>query len=476
MAVPNNPANPGRRIPKIRHHKPSKRACCDIGGRTFYLGPWPDPSQPPSEEVQRAHAQLIAAWVANNYRPFTPVPKKPQTPTLQDVQEQTAVLTVRSAVLRFLEHIRATYTDPETGKPTQQLDEYVYSLRAVVWLHGDLPAAEFGPKALKAVQQVMASGYDHPEHGPQRPLSRRTINWRVGRIKRAWKWLVSEELIPGSAFHALQAVSGLRQGRSAAKEKPPITAVDLAIVERTLPHLPPHIRGIIELMACTGMRPGEACRIRLSEIDRTGAIWLYRPSKHKTLHHGHQRVIALGPKAQAILKEFIRYTCPRCRETTARRSELPWKTELCDDCRRRVLSYDLGRGTRPWPNPESHDPDGPIFSPAWQREEHFARLRKRRKSRVQPSQKNRRKAAPKRLPGKWFTTNRIQVAVARACKEHGIPRWHPNQLRHTFATLVRREHGLEAAQVALGHAQANVTQVYAERDLTLALAVAARLG
>jgi len=43
-------------------------------------------------------------------------------------------------------------------------------------------------------------------------------------------------------------------------------------------------------------------------------------------------------------------------------------------------------------------------------------------------------------------------------------RWHPNQLRHTFATRVRKQHGLEAAQVLLGHARADVTQVYAERN------------
>jgi integrase len=57
-----------------------------------------------------------------------------------------------------------------------------------------------------------------------------------------------------------------------------------------------------------------------------------------------------------------------------------------------------------------------------------------------------------------------------------VPHWHPNQLRHTFATAARRQFGLEAAQVALGHAQADVTQVYAERDLTLALKVAAEVG
>jgi len=41
---------------------------------------------------------------------------------------------------------------------------------------------------------------------------------------------------------------------------------------------------------------------------------------------------------------------------------------------------------------------------------------------------------------------------------------------------VRQAHGLEAAQVLLGHARADVTQVYAERNSRLALDVIATLG
>jgi integrase len=44
-------------------------------------------------------------------------------------------------------------------------------------------------------------------------------------------------------------------------------------------------------------------------------------------------------------------------------------------------------------------------------------------------------------------------------------RFNPHQLRHSAGTQIRRDFGLEAAQLALGHASANVTDaVYAERD------------
>jgi integrase len=67
-------------------------------------------------------------------------------------------------------------------------------------------------------------------------------------------------------------------------------------------------------------------------------------------------------------------------------------------------------------------------------------------------------------------------AISRVCEEHGIPHWHPNQLRHTRLTLVRAAHGLDAAQAAGGHAKADVTQVYAEVDRRAAERVARLMG
>ena len=67
-------------------------------------------------------------------------------------------------------------------------------------------------------------------------------------------------------------------------------------------------------------------------------------------------------------------------------------------------------------------------------------------------------------------------AITRAAKRAGVEHWSPYQLRHLFATEVRHALGLEAAQTALGHKSADVTQIYAERDETLARKVASLLG
>jgi site-specific recombinase XerC len=67
-----------------------------------------------------------------------------------------------------------------------------------------------------------------------------------------------------------------------------------------------------------------------------------------------------------------------------------------------------------------------------------------------------------------------RIGKARIWREQNT--WSPNQLRHSAATEIRKRFGLEAAQVTLGHAAADVTQVYAERDLERAAAVMAQVG
>jgi integrase len=99
---------------------------------------------------------------------------------------------------------------------------------------------------------------------------------------------------------------------------------------------------------------------------------------------------------------------------------------------------------------------------------------------------------PKRQPGERYTANTYRKAIHRACDVADqqahlahpdvstdvriIARWSPNRLRHTAATEIRKRFGLEAAQVTLGHAAADITQVYAERDLSKASAVMREVG
>jgi len=98
-----------------------------------------------------------------------------------------------------------------------------------------------------------------------------------------------------------------------------------------------------------------------------------------------------------------------------------------------------------------------------------------------------RKDDPERPAGARYTTDSYRRAIARACDQafplrgtmvesHKAHRWHPHQLRHNAATDLRKEFGLEAARIILGHRSAAITEVYAEKDERQAMEAMMRVG
>ena len=364
-------------------------------------------------------------------------------------------ISVEEMLVAYLDFAMRYYRKAD-GEPTSEVNEIKHSIRPVRELYGSIAAKDFGPKNLAAVRQHMIGiGW-----------CRTLINKRIDRLKRAIKWSVAEELIPVSVYEAVRTLSGLRRGRTEARESKPVKPVSDQIVRDTLPRLPHYVRVMVELMMHTGMRPSEVCAMTLNAIDRSGDVWTYRPKHHKTAHHNKERSIPLGPMAQDVLFEFLRG---------------------------RVIDH-----------------NAPIFSPAAAREERFQAMRDNRKSKVQPSQQSRRKSKPQLQPAERYHPHAIAHAIRVACeklkplpkalasrkgesKKHWWERlterqradvkawrelyhWHPYQLRHTFGTLVRKNHGLEAAGAALGHTKMSATEIYAERDAQLAATVALKMG
>ena len=71
----------------------------------------------------------------------------------------------------------------------------------------------------------------------------------------------------------------------------------------------------------------------------------------------------------------------------------------------------------------------------------------------------------------------VKYAI-KAARRAGVdvPDFHPHQLRHTAATRIRKEMGLDAARAALGHRNMRITDDYAELDKALAGEVALKFG
>ena len=90
------------------------------------------------------------------------------------------------------------------------------------------------------------------------------------------------------------------------KESTGIKPVALDHVEAALPFMPRPVAAMVRLQMLTGCRTGEILVMRGCDLTPGESIWEYRPSAHKNAWRGHQRVIPLGPRAQAVVREFLK--------------------------------------------------------------------------------------------------------------------------------------------------------------------------
>jgi integrase len=402
------------KIPSYCLHRPSGRAYVRVNNQFIYLGEYDSP------ESKQEYGRILAELAAN--------PAKVPSP------KAAAGLMIVELCAAYWEFCQGYYR--KDGKPSGWQDHIRLVLRKVRETYGLTPAFDFGPLKLKAIRQILIDA-GH---------SRVYINKLVPIITRMFKWAAASEIIPGGVYHALRTVEGLRRGRTAAPETKPILPVAVEVVEATLPHLPAVVADMVRLQRLTGCRPGEVCMMRPMDVDRSGEVWEYRPSSHKTKHHGKDRVIYIGPQAQDVLRPYL---------------------------------------LRP--------ADAFCFQPAESEDKRHIEQRSKRRSKVQPSQKNRRKGLRQCLLLTSYNKDSYGRAIRRAVVKANkklledalhmgidnpvlVPHWHPNQLRHSAATEIRKQFGLEAAQVILGHSRADVTQVYAERDSAKAIEIVRKIG
>jgi integrase len=175
---------------------------------------------------------------------------------------------------------------------------------------------------------------------------------------------------------------------------------------------------MVQLQLLSGARPGEITKLRPCDISYdVDGVWCYRPISHKTKHHGKDRRIYFGPRCQEILRPYL-----------------------------------------------NRAPDSCCFSPREADQQRRAELHAERVT--PPNQGNRpgsnRKAKPKRSPGDRYSKDSYARAITRACRQAGVDPWTPNQLRHSRATTLRKDYGIESAAVVLGHSDLDTTQIYAE--------------
>lgn len=374
-----------RPLPKYRRWK-SVYAVVRIAGKNHFLGAYGTP------ESKAKYDRLIAAWVtAGRPRPW-------DGPVAARARGAGDTVLVAELIAAYLIHARAYYR--KGGKPTSELALIRASMEPLARIHGSTRVVDFGPTSLREVREHLL--HRGKARGGDGALARVTVNKYVSRIRAVFRWGVSEEIVPATVYHAMTAVDGLRRNRTTAPETEGVHPVPQPHIDAVVGHLPKDVATMVQIQLLTGMRPGEVVAIRGGDIEIRPDAWIYRPPAHKTEHHDRHRVVAIGPRAIALLRP--------------------------------LLQIDLR---------------APLF----------------------PSRS-----------GKAWTEAGYRRAITRACERaqlpngDQVPRWNPRQLRKNFATQARARFGLDAAQVALGHAKADTTEIYAELDLEKALRVVREIG
>lgn len=231
-------------------------AFVELGGVRHYLG------SHGSKESRERYGTLITEWESNGARPLP-----------------GSTITVSELIAAFWQFAQEYYR--KDGEPTVQIAKIRTAVRPLTRLYGRTLVSAFGPLRFKTVRQPFIDAGHCRTH----------VNQQAGIIKQVFKWGTEQEIVPASIFHGLLAVSGVRRGRTVARDHDPVVPVPEAHIDAVLPLVPQQIRALIEIQLLTGCRPSEARLTRACDIDMTGWIWSYRPSRHKTQHHGINRVI-----------------------------------------------------------------------------------------------------------------------------------------------------------------------------------------
>lgn len=389
-----------KKIPSFRLHRGSGQAVVTLDGKDHYLGRHDSP------ESRIRYDRLIAEWLAAG-RVAIPAPG--------------SIMTVQEAIGVYWRVARQDHT--RDGKVQGSGLRIRRSLDFVLELYGSERAVDFGPRKLKAVRERMvAKGW-----------KRSMVNSCTQCVKRAWRWLASEELVPSTVADALRTVEGLHKGRTTAPESEDVRPAPETSIAAAKALVNTQVSAMIDLQLLTGMRPGEVTALRPCELDRTGrvvlkggsalelpGVWVYVPQLHKTANWGHARIILIGPAAQSVLAPFL-----------------------------------------------DRDPLAYCFSPA---EAALAAHKKPRRSQAADPRN------PQRRPGRKYDTFSYGKAVRSACERAAVPSFSPNQLRHNAATALVDQFGWEVARIVLGHRSVSVTRRYVEDALTKAAAAIRQAG
>ena len=197
-------------------------------------------------------------------------------------------MTNEQIVRKYLEHCEDYYgTGPRSTTAAVEL-----AVRPLVALCGHLDGLALSD--LKRIRLAMLEAN----------LARSTINARIDKIVRMYRWLECEDYVPPGTYHRLRTLAHLKRGRSKAVDPPKRQPVDAAVVQMTLQRCHQPVRDMLAVQFFTGCRSGSLVAADRDQfvLDGKNVSWF---PKHKTAYLGHEMELPIGPKCQRVLRPYL---------------------------------------------------------------------------------------------------------------------------------------------------------------------------
>lgn len=407
---------------------------------------------------------------------------------VRDPAGAAAGYTVRQLAVDYLDFAKATFV--KDGAVTSHVWNVMYAMQALLDAYAAISVGAFVPTQLATLRDAMVNRVDADGIYVR---ATKTVNQRLYIIKEAFRWGVERDKVPAEVAYHLTMVKPLQKGRSAARDPHAIKPVHEHVVAVTKDNLPKVVRDMIDVQWLTGMRPEEGCAMRPADIDRTGDVWLYTPTSHKTQHLDKSRVICLGPKAQDVIKPYLfnrRPTdfCFSPAEAQAQRLVAGRAARSIplypSHARRDVGAGENVAGIGAGYSSESyrkaiHHACRRAFPPSVDLRDRAAAARSWLRAWAKENPKPKEIVGDVRAVARWRASgmpSEHRAALKELASWEGVHAWNPNQLRHARATWLKKTFGIEAAKDTLGHACLDTTEIYAERDLERAMTIARKVG
>jgi integrase len=436
--------------PRYLLHKQSGQAYVFLDGKQYLLG------RHNSQASRQRYDRVIGEWLAGGRRVAYPS----EGPTLTSILEA------------FWSQNKGKIGKTEAGN-------YRSIIRHLRRLYGTIPAKQFDSLALEAWRERMIrpDEYTHPKT----ETTIKHIGWCRGvandhttRVRRIFKWAASRRLVPIETFQLLQTIDPLKRGQTEARESKPVRPAMDHLIRAAMRLLPAPLQALVQLQELAGGRGGELLIMRGCDIDTSDRVWVYTPSAHKNQFRGMERKIYLGPRCQQIIAPFLN-RIPTAFLFSPREAEATRRQQLHEQ-RKTPASQGNAPGTNQQPKPK-RSPGDHYTAGSYRR----AVQRALELAFPPPAELARKRIKSEKRKERWETRAEWRgrlgadgwAELQEWIKSH---RFHPHQLRHNFATNTRKQHGIEAASILLGHSDLKTSLIYAEKSSAVAHRIAAEIA